>query len=226
MQPRAWWSHARVSLACALCDRFLIPDDPRRYRDHIPAAQARSLGARALLRALLNRKVNPHCARSCVAHHPGGAPFLPAWPACAINVSHSGDYVVAAACTSTPIGIDIEREDLEFDMAPLVRRFFHPLEARSLAALAAGERTGAFFAWWAAKEAVAKCLHQGLVLPLDSFAIVNPLGSGPAIGLGQPVWVTALAAPRGYRAALAWQGAADTLRHVQHVDLRRTRTAA
>ena len=215
----ACWSLADLQAANALRRRFETATDADFYRDRHGMAQVRSLAGRVLLRALLHERLGAWWARAPLAHQATGAPFLPDLPECAVNVSHSGNQVAAATCLGTPLGIDVEWVDPAFGMAPVARRFFHPRERRALARMPAGMQRTAFFAWWAAKEAVAKCLGQGLSLPLDSFVIPHPLGAGPALGLETPVWVMALPAPSGYRAALAWQGHCRSLRRIKRIDL-------
>ena len=217
---QAWWCHADLATAGALRRRFETAIDADDYRDRQGLAQVRSLSGRALLRGLLHQQLGAWWSHAPLTHLASGAPILPDLPGCTINVSHSGDQVAAAACHGVPVGIDIEWVDADFGMAPVARRFFHPREVRALARMPAPLQRTAFFAWWAAKEAVAKCLQQGLSLPLASFVIPNPLGAGPALGLETPVWVVALPAPAGYRAALAWQGHCRTLRGLAQVDPR------
>jgi len=214
----AWWCHANLATAGALRRRFETATDADDYRDRLGMAQVRSLSGRALLRGLLHQQLGAWWSHAPVTHLASGAPILPDLPGCTINVSHSGDQVAAAACPGVPVGIDIEWVDVNFGMAPVARRFFHPREVRALARMPAQLQRTAFFAWWAAKEAVAKCLQQGLTLPLASFVIPNPLGAGPALGLETPVWVVALPAPPGYRAALAWQGHCRSLPGLAQVD--------
>ena len=109
--------------ASALRRRFETATDADFYRDRQSAAQARSLAGRALLRALLHQQLGAWWSRAPVDHQASGAPFLPDYPECAVNVSHSGEQVAAAACPGIPLGIDIEWVDPGFAMAPVARRF-------------------------------------------------------------------------------------------------------
>lgn len=210
-----WWSCADLEQASGLRARFLRETDSTAYQHHVNPAQNRSLSARALLRALLSQRWGSWWAMAPLAHDQNGAPLLPDWPACEVTLSHSGHQVAVAASTATAVGIDIEWIDPALEIGPLVRYFFHPRESQAIARMAPHLQRPTFFAWWTAKEAVVKCLHQGLRLPANSFLVPNPLGSGPALGLETPIWVTALPAPTGYRAALAWRGKATTLGEVQ-----------
>lgn len=218
MVSSAFWCKQRLSQATALRHRFETSEDADHYRDHPAPASSRSLASRALLRALLHHQWENGWSRTPVDHTPKGAPFLRSEPECSISVSHSGQLVAVAACEGNSIGIDIERIDLKLSMMSIARKRFHTFETRALASMGRHARPDAFFAWWAAKEAVAKCLRQGLALPMASFFVPNPFGSGPALGLATPVWVIPLPAPAGYRAALAWQGESHSCTRVTQVD--------
>ncbi|MFY8103774.1 MAG: 4'-phosphopantetheinyl transferase family protein [Ramlibacter sp.] len=201
-----WWAHADLAHAAALRADFERAQDMARYTHHTRHARTQSLAALALLRGLLHQRWGAWWARTPLAHEPCGAPFLPYGPERAISISHSAGQIAVAASLSAAVGIDIEWMDPAFRMAPVVRRCFHPREARVLAALPSRSMLQTFYAWWVAKEAVVKCLHMGLALPTASFLIPHPLGAGPVLGLHTAVWVTALPAPAGYRMALAWRG--------------------
>lgn len=73
------------------------------------------------------------------------------------NLSHAGDYVVAALAKETAIGVDLESMARKTDMAALGERVFSESE-RALAQ--AGGRE-AFFALWSQKEALLKALGCG-----------------------------------------------------------------
>lgn len=214
-----FWCQTTLSQAAAWRHPLETAEDANHYRSLLAPAKDRSLASRALLRALLLRQWRDGRADAPVDHTPAGAPYLRAWPECAISVSHSVHSAAVAACEGSAIGIDIEWVDPEFEMMPVVRKHFHPHEAGALASMPVHRRLTAFFAWWAAKEAVAKCLRQGLALPLASFSIPDPLGGGPVLGLAPQVWVIALPATPGHRAALAWQGDANRLVSVTPIAL-------
>jgi phosphopantetheinyl transferase len=214
-----FWCETTLSQAAAWRHQLETAQDANHYRSHLASAKDRSLASRVLLRALLLRQWRDGRAYAPVDHTPTGAPYLRAWPECAISVSHSVHAAAVAACEGSAIGIDIEWVDPGLSMMPAIRKLFHPREARMLAAMESPMQLNAFFAWWAAKEAVAKCMGQGMALPLASILIPSPLGAGPALGLTTPVWVTALPAPAGYRAALACQGDGHKRMIVTRVDV-------
>jgi phosphopantetheine--protein transferase-like protein len=74
-----------------------------------------------------------------------------------INVSHAGDYAVAALARGVRMGVDLERLNRKANVEGLSARVFSESE-RAIAR--EGERD-AFFAIWAKKEAVLKALGCG-----------------------------------------------------------------
>jgi 4'-phosphopantetheinyl transferase len=98
-----------------------------------------------------------------------GKPYLANLPSVHYNVSHSGDWVVAAFDQAGPVGVDIERiRPIDLDIA---RRFFAPEEYAELRRYSGWAQTEYFFRLWALKESYIKAVGQGLSLPLDSFII-------------------------------------------------------
>ncbi|MCO5258071.1 MAG: 4'-phosphopantetheinyl transferase superfamily protein [Lentimicrobium sp.] len=87
------------------------------------------------------------------------------------NISHSGDWVVAAL-SSSAVGVDVER----MRKAPegVANRFFSEKEKAWLAA--AGdekEKAEIFFTLWTLKESFLKAIGTGLTRSLSTFTIVN-----------------------------------------------------
>ena len=136
-------------------------------------------------------------------------------PALQFSVSHSGALVALAFAREARVGIDVERVRTNTDCDAISARFFAPAEQAVLEALAPAERIDAFFACWTRKEAVLKAVGLGISRGLchvevtcqpgeparvvrSSLAEVDPAG-----------WALFdLAAPAGYRSALAVSTAA------------------
>ena len=85
------------------------------------------------------------------------------------NISHSRE-MVACAISEFPIGIDVEFYDpsinyldFEFQMTPGEIRKIHDAE----------DKIKSFFTYWTEKEAVMKAHGDGMMLPLDSFEVLN-----------------------------------------------------
>ena len=170
--------------------------------------------ARGVLRQLLSAYTG-HPARSIklvYGHH--GRPALTASQAHSIsfNLSHSGEHAYFALSCEGDVGIDIERIR---PYSPayrlrLAKRFFSEMECSAIERLSASMVEQAFFACWTRKEAYIKAHGWGLSLPLSQFSVsVNPRSAAqllatpwcPSAREAPRLWD--LAAPRGYRAAIA-----------------------
>lgn len=74
------------------------------------------------------------------------------------SLSHSGNWVTAAAARSGPVGVDVESLRMDRPLERLSRRFFAPEEHAGLARFPAEERVQLFYRLWTAKEALFKAL--------------------------------------------------------------------
>jgi len=155
---------------------------------------------------------------------PSGKPVLASLPpgesaasGLSFSLAHSGD-AVAIAVARGPVGIDVEREatGCVCSLAPAM----HPGDAALAGALPEPERHAAIIRWWVRTEAVLKCAGTGIAHGMDAFPVLGtparsrvppgtrlpwePAARGRAAVAGCSF--AALAAPRGYQAALALPG--------------------
>jgi 4'-phosphopantetheinyl transferase len=100
-----------------------------------------------------------------------------------VSVSHSGSWVVVAACRDHPVGVDVEQVDPTLDHAALLRLVATEEEATRLESNGIPGPT-AFACLWTRKEAVLKALADGLRTPMNDFAVSAP-GERPAV-IGWP----------------------------------------
>ncbi|BAP29567.1 4'-phosphopantetheinyl transferase [Chryseobacterium sp. StRB126] len=133
----------------------------RRWQD----AQLSLLG-RVLLQVGL--KSHFHIDEAQIMRSPDNKPYLKDQHV-HFNISHSKELVVCAIA-EFPIGIDVEfidhtinYRDFQFQMT---EGEFHKID-RSEAQI------GDFFSYWTHKESVMKAHGGGMMIPLDSFEIVN-----------------------------------------------------
>ncbi|MBF0096173.1 MAG: 4'-phosphopantetheinyl transferase superfamily protein [Magnetococcales bacterium] len=174
------------------------------------------LYVRGSLRALLGRYTASAAAQLPLRRSERGKPFLAApFSHLTFTLTHSGSWLWIALAQACAVGIDLER----LRPAPpeqrvrLACRFFHPHECAALSALSSSAVHEAFLACWVRKEACIKCWGGSIAQDCHRFAVsVDPeqpatLLQRPAL-LHHPLHVLDLPAPTGYRAALAWQGAA------------------
>lgn len=164
--------------------------------------RVRSLVGHALARWMLGERtgVRPETIRFGEGAY--GKPYWPERPDVYFNVSHSGDWVVAAVDVAD-VGVDIERIRLpDFRIA---ERFFAPQEYASLMRLEdEAARTEFFFELWTLKESYVKALGAGLSYPLGRFCV---RASGGVVRIDDPSAQTAYyarsyPAPDGYKLAV------------------------
>ena len=178
--------------ASALAD----PDDRRRFTV-----------AHGLLRILAAQELGAPPGGLRWATGPHGKPELvPPWSGLHTSLSHSGGMVAAAVSASRPAGVDIQELLPGLDPVRLSARFFPAEEARYVAAGRDGAQADRFAHLWARKEAVVKAsggrLWANLAMPVRAREVVRPV-QPPG-----PHRVADVAAPPGFRAAVALTGAA------------------
>ena len=89
------------------------------------------------------------------------------------NLSHSGTYVMCAACTDggrVRVGCDIEQKGsmkMNFVRRHFCREEYDTIEA----AETEDEQTDLFFRYWVLKESFMKATGKGMALPVNSFCI-------------------------------------------------------
>ncbi|HET9819840.1 MAG TPA: 4'-phosphopantetheinyl transferase superfamily protein [Rhodanobacteraceae bacterium] len=130
------------------------------------------------------------------------------------NWSHSGNYALVALARGLALGVDIELLDKDLRSIEIARRFFDPVEADVVAALAPPARKRAFIGLWCAKEAVLKAAGEGLSFGLARLAFDRRTDTDwsltrvdPALGHKDDWRLAGFEPAPGYRGALAWRGA-------------------
>jgi 4'-phosphopantetheinyl transferase len=145
----------------------LSPDEcERAARFRFPRDRAKFIAARAGLRRILSGYVGRDATtlrfeygRSAKPALPGGPPF---------NLSHSGEIAVLGVA-GFEIGVDVEHVRLIKE--DIAGRFFAREEIAALVAVPEERRAEAFLACWTRKEAYVKAVGDGLLMPLDEFAV-------------------------------------------------------
>jgi 4'-phosphopantetheinyl transferase len=158
----------------AACAALLSKDEHDRLaRLRVPAARHDALVTRALVRRALSAHVvgvDPRAWIFRTGRHgrpeiasPAGGPRL------RFNVSHTSGLVVVGITPRRAIGVDVEDLGRQRRADAVADRFFAPLEAARLRALAPAARRRRFIAYWTLKEAYVKARGLGLRLPLAHF---------------------------------------------------------
>ncbi len=127
--------------------------------------RAQSIGAELLLNYAVNGDVKKTVMWDTDKN---GKLYLPECEGFYVNLSHSGDYAVCAAC-GAPVGVDIQRRG-ECDMK-IAERFFTAEEADFINS--GNDKNAAFFEIWTKKESFVKAVGKGLSIPLGSFSALG-----------------------------------------------------
>ena len=152
--------------------RCLTAEELRRAdRLRVPAARARHVAGRALLRRMLAARVGGAAADVPLVSLPLGALQVDGLPGLHVSVSHTPGLVVVALAEDVPVGVDVERRDRR--RLPPLDAWTTPAERGRLATLTGSRHHDALVALWTAKEAVAKALGTGLRTPLTGITILD-----------------------------------------------------
>jgi 4'-phosphopantetheinyl transferase len=89
-----------------------------------------------------------------------------------VSISHSGDWVTLAMTEGAPVGVDVEEvRDAEVDS--LAGICFSPVELETFKAMPEVVRRGAFFTYWARKEAVIKATGKGMSVAMSKLTLTG-----------------------------------------------------
>lgn len=134
------------------------------YQDRVQA-----LFSDLLARYSLSKRIKTNLTGIEFEYNEYGKPFIKNHYECQFNLSHSGDWVVAAL-HKLPVGIDIEQiKDIDLNIA---KRFFSALEYQQIINFFPSNQTDFFYDLWSLKESYIKAIGKGLQLPLNSFSMI------------------------------------------------------
>lgn len=103
---------------------------------------------------------------------PHGKPRVVAEGAPEVSISHSGDRVALAVTKGAPVGVDVE-EVRAAEVDDLANITFSAAEIDTFRAVPAAERRGAFFTYWARKEAVLKATGKGMSIVMSKLTLTG-----------------------------------------------------
>lgn len=147
--PEAFRSEPALLTAGSACAVLVtdVPDD----------AEVRTAVAQARLRQATGR------GDIVITRRQSGRPRLdPPHPELGVSLSHRGDVLLAAMCTTGPVGCDVEIDDPALDAVRLSRDCFSAAEAKVIVQRPTGEARDLFLRLWVAKEAVLKVTGRGI----------------------------------------------------------------
>jgi 4'-phosphopantetheinyl transferase len=131
------------------------------------------------------------------------------------NFSHAGDYALCGITKSGDIGVDIERKRVLTAFERMCKKVCSPAEYRLLQSLTDPERSSRlFFRFWSRKEAITKCVGQGLSAGFSTIDVQDSRCWATPVRWPQahaPLHVYDIEAPNGYYAAVAMTHPVDTL---------------
>ena len=141
-------------------------------------------------------------------------------PGLKFNLSHSGDFALAAVTRKVNVGVDVELIRPEVSGVEIAKEFFSPRDVQKLTQLTPRQQVEVFFECWTLKEAYLKACGAGLSVRLDSFDVVRESQNLPALlavaqqsGEVEHWKMYSLPAPPGYKAAMV---ASAGEHHIEH----------
>jgi len=166
---------------------FAFPTDRHRYQvAHVMLRRVLAGRAGAEPGELaFGRERCPCCGKA------SGRPVLASVAGPCFSLAHSGDLVVIAVAGDR-VGVDLERRTAR--CLCFLTDTMHPDDAAAVGPLREPDRHEAILRWWVLAEASLKRDGAGIAHGMAGAPLLNPVGPQP---------VTDLAAPAGYRAALA-----------------------
>ena len=87
-----------------------------------------------------------------------------------VSISHSGDWVALAVTDGAPVGVDVE-EVRAAEVDDLAGICFSPAELAVFRRVPEADRRGAFFTYWARKEAVLKATGKGMSVGMSKLTL-------------------------------------------------------
>jgi len=179
----------------------------RAYHFRFKKDQERFVIAHGMLRRLLSSYLEklPHKITFSVNAY--GKPKISniTAPLC-FNMSHSSDYVLIGVST-TPLGVDIEYINENFDRNDMVAHCFSESKQRAYQTLTPKEKRIAFYRIWTQKEAYLKAIGKGLHHSLKTFSVeISPHKPAAIYGVKDGWHIHSFMPHDQYCAAIAWQG--------------------
>jgi 4'-phosphopantetheinyl transferase len=220
-----WWiSLLQPQQVLGCCREVLSPGEIRQAASfHFQRDRDRWVIARGAIRHVLATylKVSPHELRFQYGGH-GKPDVMDAinQPGLKFNLSHSGDFALAAVTRKVNVGVDVELIRPGVSCVEIAEEFFSPRDVRKLKQLTPGQQVEVFFECWTLKEAYLKACGAGLSVRLDSFDVVRESEDLPGLlavaqqsGEVEHWKMYSLPAPPGYKAAMVASAGEHQIEH-------------
>jgi 4'-phosphopantetheinyl transferase len=174
MRCDVWW--ANPAAATPALSKLLDEVERGRYAAYRrDADKQRFLTGRALIRGVVAAELGIAPAKvaldsSCFdCGKPHGKPRV-VGSTLEVSISHSGNWVVLAMTDGAPVGIDVE-EVRDAEVEGLAGICFSPSELATFESIPTTDRRGAFFTYWARKEAVVKATGKGMSVSMSKLTL-------------------------------------------------------
>lgn len=184
------WSARLDSTAWPSATRLPAAERERAARLLKPEKRRRWVAARWALRRVLAAYLELDPAQIELPADTHAKPAMPSPTPLRFNLSHSRGLALVAISPAAEIGVDLEWIDRRRDVMRIAPRALGVAAARQVAAAPRASRQAAFHSAWTRREAVAKCLGDGVWAALPEL----------------PVAVSEIDAGAGYAAAVAVAG--------------------
>lgn len=155
----------------SIIDHLSQDEQLRAKRLKIDQIRRRFIASHSWLRKILSfyTDTSPNTLQFTYARH--NKPALSPNPSqVQFNLSHSADMAVCAVAKGQAVGIDIEYQKAQSNLA-LAKRFFSIDEYNLLNQSPENLQISQFYELWTKKEALLKATGKGLFIPLNQFSV-------------------------------------------------------
>jgi 4'-phosphopantetheinyl transferase len=205
------WACGLAPTAEALASgaRVLAPAERERAaRFGTPLLRDRYIAGRAALRQLLGARLAVPPGAVDIRRGLRGRPYAEGASGLDFNISHTGAFAVIGMTTSGRIGVDVEHEGRQLNVAGVARKFMTTGEQIRLQALEPEERRRTLLQLWTCKEAMSKATGDALSAPFRQMDVMLDVsGARLMAGPGQyepgPWVLHVMQAPGGHLATIA-----------------------
>ena len=152
--------------------QFLSSDEKERAKKfRFQGDQANYILGKSILRILVGKYLEQDPKSIEFNYNAYGKPELPDGSGLKFNISHSGDLVLLGFNEIHPIGVDVEKIKIDFDVMEVAANYFSATELRSLRKVPHEDQKRAFYRCWTRKESFIKAKGLGVSFPLDKFSV-------------------------------------------------------
>ncbi len=136
---------------------------------------------RTILKILLAEHIGLDVDKIFLDNHFNKKPYLSSHPSVFFNVTHSGDYAIIAIAKS-PIGVDIEYVNKDFDFKEILPNIFNKIEIDEVDN--SNDKHLTFYRFWTRKEAIVKAIGNGIDDNFSKIPITDGIHTIPSSWMG------------------------------------------